>query len=79
MIRISNGLWKTGYWHIYEVNWTYPQTAKLGNYTVRVSVVDLNGHYKMIETGSFMPFIEEGTCIFTIGIIELLQPSLLHN
>lgn len=74
MVRISDGQWETGYWHIYEVNWTYPSTAELGNYTVIVSVVDNNGYYLMMETGSFKPFIEEKTCIFTIGIIEYYSP-----
>ena len=74
MTRTSDGQWKTRYWHIYEVNWTYPQTAELGNYTIVVSVIDNNGYYKMVETGSFEPFVEERTCIFIIGIIEYYSP-----
>ncbi len=77
MTRVSNGQWRINYAHIFEANWSYPTTATLGNYTVRVSVIDNNGYYRNIDTGTFEPFISEGTHVFTIGVIVYYDPAFL--
>ncbi len=63
MTRISNGLWTIHYSHLYEANWSYPETAMLGNYTLKVSVVDNTGN------------IEHSSHIFNIGVIILHNPT----
>lgn len=75
MVRKSNGQWLTRFSHMYEANWTYPSTAQLGNYTVKVSVIDNNGLYHNLSAGSFAPFIEHNTHIFSIGIIVYYNPA----
>jgi len=75
MVRKSNGQWLTRFSHIYEAKWTYPSTAQLGNYTVKVSVIDNNGYYHNLYKGSFAPFIEHNTHMFTIGIIVYYNPA----
>jgi len=77
MIRVSDGQWTVNYAHIFEANWSYPTNAELGNYTVTVSVIDNNGYYHNNDTGSFHPFIEEETHLFTIGIIMYYAPAFL--
>jgi len=77
MIRVSDGQWHINHAHVFEANWSYPTTAELGNYTVTVSVIDNNGYYHYNETGSFAPFMEEETQIFTIGVIVYYDPSFL--
>jgi len=77
MARTSDGLWFIKYSNVYEVNWSYPTTASLGNYTVIVSVVDNNGLYHYGETGTYYPFIEEETHTFTMGIIVYYDPAFL--
>jgi len=75
MVRKSNGQWLTRFANTYEANWTYPSTAQLGNYTVKVSVVDNNGYYRYLTTGSFLPFIEHNDHIFQMGVIVYYNPS----
>ncbi len=77
MMRVSDGQWRVNYAHLFEANWSYPTTAALGNYTVTASVIDNNGYYHNIDMGTFEPFIEEGTHIFTIGVIVYYDPSFL--
>ncbi len=77
MSRISNGQWRVNYLHVFEANWSYPTTAELGNYTVIVTVVDNNGYYNHLDSGSFEPFIEEETYTFSIGIIIYYDPTFL--
>lgn len=77
MMRVSDDLWFIKYANVFESNWTYPTTASLGNYTVIVSVVDNNGYYHHNETGTYYPFIEEETHIFTMGIIVYYNPTFL--
>ena len=74
MVRKSDEPVLTSFSHMYEVNWSYPLTAQLGNYTVKVSVIDNNGYYHNLDTGSFSPFIEHATHIFSIGIIVYHNP-----
>ena len=74
MTRVSNGHWSTNYANIFEVNWSYPSTTALGNYSVVVSVIDNNGHYHNLDNGFFEPFIEEETCGFTMGVIVYYNP-----
>jgi hypothetical protein len=75
MARKSDEPISTSFSHIYEANWSYPLTAQLGNYTVKVSVIDNNGYYHDIDTGFHTPFIEHATHIFTIGIIVYHNPT----
>ena len=77
MTRVSDGQWPINYAHIFEANWSYPTTVVLGNYTVIVLVVDNNGYYHYNETGTYSPFIEEETHIFTVGIIVYYNPAFL--
>jgi hypothetical protein len=77
MTRASDGLWFIKYSNVYEMNWSYPTTASLGNYTVIVSVIDNNGLYHYNETGTYYPFIEEETHTFTMGIIVYYDPAFL--
>jgi len=77
MVRTSDGLWFIKYSNVYEVNWSYPTTASLGNYTAIVSVIDNNGYYHYNETGTYYPFIEEETHIFIMGIIVYYDPVFL--
>lgn len=74
MVRVSDGQWRLGYLHLFEANWTYPSSAQLGNYTVNVSVVDNNGYYRNLSTGSFEPFVEQNDHVFSIGIIVYYDP-----
>lgn len=75
MVRKSDEPLLTSFSHLYEANWSYPSTAQLGNYTVKVSVVDNNGYYQNLDTGSSVPFIEHATHIFSIGIIVYHNPT----
>jgi len=77
MTRVTDGLWRVHYSHIYEANWSYLSTAILGQYTVKVSVIDNNGYYHNIEFGAFEPFMEEGSHIFSIGVIVYYDPAFL--
>jgi hypothetical protein len=67
--------WGADYAHLYEANWTYPSTAQLGNYTAKVSVIDNNGYYYGLSSGSFAPFIEGNDRVFSIGIIAYYDPA----
>jgi len=77
MTRVTDGLWRVHYSLIYEANWTYLGTATLGDYTVKVSVIDNNGYYHNIDYGTFEPFMEEGFHIFSIGVIVYYDPAFL--
>jgi len=77
MTRVTDGLWRVHYSLIYEANWTYLSTAMLGEYTVKVSVIDNNGYYHNIDYGTFEPFMEEGSHIFSIGVIVYYDPAFL--
>ncbi len=75
MVRKSNGQWPTSFLLEFEANWSYPSTAKLGNYTVNVSVIDNNGYYHSLLTGSFAPYIEYNEHVFNIGVIVYYNPA----
>lgn len=75
MTRESNGQWKTRFLNTFKASWPYPSTVQLGNYTVKVTVIDNTGHYLNVETGSASPFIEYRTHIFTIGIVVYYNPA----
>jgi len=77
MVRTSDGQWQTRFSHTYEANWTYASTVQLGNYTVKVSVIDNNGYYYNLDTGSFAPFIEHNDHVFNIGIVVYYSPAFL--
>jgi len=73
MSRISDGSWVFRYTHTYEASWSYPSTAMSGNYTVRVSVVDNNGYYRYLDYGTFEPYIEFNSSVFSIGLQYPIQ------
>jgi len=75
MARVSDGQWRLNYVHLFEANWTYPSTAQLGDYTVKVSVIDNNGYHRSLSTGSFAPFIEYNDHVFSIGEIVYYNPA----
>jgi len=75
MTRTSDGQWRVNFMHRYEANWSYPETAQLGDYTVTVSVVDNNGYYRNLATGSFGQFTEYNDHVFSIGIIVYYNPA----
>ena len=75
MTRISNGMWVLHHMHTYEVTWSYPETAMLGNYTAKISVIDNNGYYHYLDYGLFDPYIEHAYHIFNIGIVVLHNPA----
>jgi len=75
MTRISNGMWALHHTHTYEVTWSYPETAMLGNYTAKISVIDNNGYYHYLDYGLFDPYIEHVYHIFNIGIVVLHNPA----
>jgi len=74
MVRKSDGQWLTRFTHTFEANWTYPSTVQLGNYTVKVSVIDNNGYYRYEDTGYFEPFIEHNDHVFQVGVIVYYNP-----
>lgn len=67
MNRTSDGQWVGSYAQTYELKWFYPANTTLGNYTVVVTVIDNNGYYRNIDSGSYNPFIEEKSYTFMIG------------
>ena len=75
MKRISDGQWETAFSHLFEANYTYLATAQRGNYTATVTVVDNNGYYHNLQTGTLEPFIESYTHIFSIGVIIYVDPA----
>lgn len=79
MIPGSDGQWMVSFSRVYELNWTYPTNATLGNYTVIVTVIDNNGYYRSLSSidGSYIPFIEETTVFFEIGPITYYDSSFL--
>jgi hypothetical protein len=81
MTRTGDGTWETRLWNIYEANWSYPDAAMPGNYSVIVSVVDNNGKHRFLSYGIFEPFIEHGYQSSTIGIqhLVLLRTLDVHN
>ncbi len=76
MTRVSDGQWISTYAHVYELDWPYPLNATQGNYTVVVTVIDNNGYYHNVDSGSYSPFEEEGTKVFTIGDPLELPPEI---
>jgi hypothetical protein len=75
MSRTSDGLWVLHYLHTYEAKWSYSDKTMFGNYTAKVSVLDNNGYYHYLKSGSFDPYIEYGYHIFNIGIVVLHNPT----
>lgn len=81
MTRKTDGTWETQYSHIYGANWSYPDTAMPGNYTIEVTVIDNNGLYSLLLYDTFEPFIERAYQTFTIGIQHpvLIRALDAHN
>ena len=81
MTRISDGLWTIHYSNIYEANWSYPEAAMSGNYTVKVSVIDINGLYHYLSYLTYDPYVEYGYQLFSIGVQYPVQIKTIdsHN
>jgi len=77
MMRVSDDVWLIKHDIVFEMCWSYPATTPLGNYTVIISVIDNNGYYHYNETGTYYPFIEQETHVFTMGIIVYYDPAFL--
>jgi hypothetical protein len=75
MTRISDGAWALHYLHTYETNWSYPETAAVGNYTATISVIDNNGYSLYLTHRRFDPYIEHRSHVFNIGVIVLHDPA----
>lgn len=67
------------YLSTYEASWPYPSTAALGNYTINVSVVDLNGWYQYTLRRTFVPYIEYATMTFSMGLQYPVRIRVLDN
>ncbi len=52
----------------YSYAFNYSSSQIQGNYTVRVYVVDNNGLIKFQNTGTYSPFVERATVVFSLGI-----------
>lgn len=77
MTRMSDGQWQVNYIHLFEASWSYPTTAALGNYTIIVAVIDNNGYYHNVDSGSFEPFVEEENHTFAIGVVVYYDPTFV--
>ncbi len=75
MTRTSDGQWETRFSNMFEANYTYPANAPRGSYTLLVSVVDNNGYYEGLDTGTVAPFIEHFTMSFSVGVIVYYDPA----
>jgi len=73
----SNEQWIGSYAQLYKLDWDYLANATLGDYTVKVTVVDNNGYYRKVDSGTYNPFREETTQTFTIDAPADIPPGLL--
>ncbi len=56
------------YTSVFHYTYSYNSSQSEGNYTVLSAVVDNNGQIQFGTTGSYSPFIEYGTTLFSIGV-----------
>jgi hypothetical protein len=61
---------------VYSAAWAYPESAQVGNYTVRVDVVDNTGAYRIIDEGMPDPNLETLTHWFQIGPVTYHSPLI---
>ncbi|MBN1683293.1 hypothetical protein JW865_07055 [Candidatus Bathyarchaeota archaeon] len=59
---------------IYSTTWSYPLSIPIGNYSVKINVIDNNGYYKNLDTGSPEPYVESLLHEFQIGPITYFDP-----
>ena len=79
MSRISDSSWILRYSNTFEASWSYPSTAMSGNYTVLVSVVDNNGFYCYLDYGTFEPYVESASNVFSIGLQHPVQIRIVDT
>jgi hypothetical protein len=61
---------------MYELKYSYPTTAAIGNYSIVITVIDNNGYNALQATGKYDPFIEQNQTIFSIGVIAYYNPVI---
>jgi len=61
---------------VYSATWTYPESAQIGNYTVRVDVVDNTGAYRIVDEGTPDPNVETLIHWFQIGPVTYHSPLI---
>ncbi len=76
MTMLQNTQWQTSYSNIYELKWSYPITAAIGNYSIVITVIDNNGNNAQKATGQYGPFIEQNQATFNIGVISYYNPII---
>jgi len=76
MTMLQNAQWQTSYSNIYELKYSYPTTAAIGNYSIVITVIDNNGYNALQATGKYDPFIEQNQTIFSIGVIAYYNPVI---
>ena len=76
MTMLQNAQWQTSYSNIYELKWSYPSTATVGNYSIVVTVIDNNGYNAQQTTGKYDPFIEQNQAVFSIGVLTYFNPVI---
>jgi hypothetical protein len=76
MPMLPNTQWQTSYSNMYELTYSYPTTAAIGNYTIAITVIDNNGYNALQTTGKYDPFIEQNQATFAIGVIAYYNPVI---
>ena len=76
MTMLQNAQWQTSYSNMYELKYSYPTTAAIGNYSIVITVIDNNGYNALQATGKYDPFIEQNQTIFSIGVIAYYNPVI---
>ena len=76
MTMLPNAQWQTSCSNIYELKWSYPSTAAIGNYSIIITVIDNNGYNSLQSIGNYGPFIEQNQAAFSIGIIAYYNPVI---
>jgi hypothetical protein len=61
---------------VYSATWVYPESAQVGNYTVRVDVIDNTGAYRIIDEGTADPNLETLIHWFQIGPVTYYNPLI---
>ena len=60
----------------HKATWAYPESAQIGNYTVRVDVVDNTGAYRILDEGEADPNVETLIHWFEIGPVTYHSPRI---
>ncbi len=53
---------------LYEIVWSYPENALQGKYRINITVIDNNGKFNFEMFGTYEPYLEFSTTLFSIGI-----------